>query len=273
MKPFLKWCGGKARLLPELKARVPTKYGRYFEPFAGGAALFFGLDPTQATLGDTNAALIEMYIAVACHTEGVLERLEVLKKSHDALGDTLYYEMRKKWNDNAWSSCVKSRAAAFIYLNKTCFNGLWRVNREGKMNVPVGRYKNPGIYDSERIRASAALLRRAELKVGDYKTTTCEAQRGDFVYFDPPYDPIDKTSNFTSYTKDKFGDAEQAALAEHATKLRDAGVHVMLSNNDTPMIRKLYRGYKFETVRCARAINSDATKRGEINEALITGAP
>ncbi len=273
MKPFLKYVGGKTKLLPELLPRVPSTYGRYFEPFFGGGALFFALDPAQATVGDMNAALIETYIAVACHTEGVLERLEILKKSHDALGETLYYEMRKKWNDNAWAACVKSRAAAFIYLNKTCFNGLWRVNREGKMNVPAGKYKNPSIYDPERIRASAALLRRAELKVGDYKATTCEAQRGDFVYFDPPYDPLDKTSNFTSYTKDRFGDDEQAALAAHATKLRDDGVHVMLSNNDTPLIRKLYRGFKIETVRCARPINSDASKRGEINEALITGAP
>ncbi len=271
--PIVKWVGGKTKLLPELKARVPTKYGRYFEPFAGGAAFFFCLEPAHATLGDMNAALIETYITVACHVEDVIERLDILKKSHTALGDTLYYEMRKKWNGNAWSGCVRSRAAAFIYLNKTCFNGLWRVNKSGEMNVPVGAYKNPGIFDPEAMRAAASVLKRTELKTGDYKATTCEAQRGDFVYFDPPYDPINKTSNFTSYTKDKFGDEEQAALAAHATKLRDAGTHVMLSNNDTPMIRKLYRGFTIDTVRCARPINSNAAKRGQVNEVLITGAP
>ncbi len=271
--PIIKWVGGKTKLLPELKARVPTKYGRYFEPFAGGAALFFCLDPEHATIGDMNAALIEMYIAVACHVEDVIEKLEVLKVSHASLGDALYYEIRKKWNDNAWSHCVRSRAAAFIYLNKTCFNGLWRVNRQGKLNTPVGAYKNPGIYDADDMRAAALALKRAELKIGDYKATTCEATKGDFVYFDPPYDPIDKTSNFTSYTKDKFGDEAQAELAAHAAKLRDGGTHVMLSNNDTPMIRKLYRDFTIDTVRCARPINSKADKRGEINEVLITGAP
>jgi DNA adenine methylase len=266
--PIVKWVGGKTRLLPELLARLPERFGRYYEPFAGGAALFFRVAPRRAVLADSNADLIGLYTAVASDVAAVIRRLEMHRTQHD---ESHYYEMRTRWNDRDVSWSTPERAAAFIYLNKTCFNGLWRVNRSGAFNVPIGRYTDPPICVPSALRAAQDVLSRAELRCADYRTAVADAKSGDFLYFDPPYDPVAPTANFASYTADGFGPDDQRALADTARELVARGCKVMLSNSDTPFIRSLYKGMRVERVKCARAINSNAAKRGDVDELLITG--
>lgn len=266
--PIVKWVGGKTKLLPELRARMPAKYNRYFEPFLGGAAMFFALQPADAVLGDMNGSLVDMYLAVADNVEDVINVLKNHRQAHAR--KEYYYETRQMWNEGHWYDDPSVRAAAFIYLNKTCYNGLWRVNRNGGFNVPRGDYDDPVIFDPDALRAASAVLQKASLRKTPYDTTTASATAGDFVYFDPPYDPHSKTSNFTSYTKDAFGKKEQEQLALHAEDLHRRGVKVMLSNNDTPFIRNLYRGYNIDNVKCSRAINSKGDKRGKVDEVIIT---
>ena len=266
--PVVKWVGGKTKLLPELLARVPERFGRYYEPFAGGAALFFRLAPRRAVLADSNADLIGLYGALATDVAGVIRRLQHHRDAHD---ERHYYATRAKWNDRDASWPAAERAAAFVYLNKTCFNGLWRVNRSGDFNVPIGRYTDPPICVPEALRAASAVLSRAELRNTDYRAAVADAEPGDFVYFDPPYDPVTTTANFTSYTAVAFDADDQRALADCARDLVARGCRVMLSNSDTPFIRSIYKGLKIERVKCARAINSNASKRGEVDEVLITG--
>jgi DNA adenine methylase len=266
--PIVKWVGGKTKLLPELVARMPKKYDRYFEPFAGGAALFFRLGPTAACLGDTNEALIDTYRAVVARVDGIIAWLEEHKQRHSNEG--YYYEIREAWNEGWLDEDSARRAAAFIYLNKTCFNGLWRVNKKGEFNVPRGEYANPSIYNETQMRAASKLLQGVALQWGHYMSTANAALMGDFVYFDPPYDPVSKTSNFTSYTKDTFGKEQQAQLALYARDLATRGVHVMLSNNDTAFVRDLYKGFCIDNVKCGRSINSKGDKRGKVDEVIIT---
>jgi DNA adenine methylase len=266
--PVVKWVGGKTKLLAQLLARMPDRYNRYFEPFAGGAALFFRLAPRRAVLADSNQDLIGLYTAIASDVGAVIRRLELHRRAHD---EAHYYEMRARWNDRDVSWSAPERAAAFIYLNKTCFNGLWRVNRAGAFNVPIGRYTDPPICVPEALRAAHDVLARAELRCADYRTAVADARAGDFLYFDPPYDPLTTTASFTSYTADAFGPDEQRVLADTARTLVARGCKVMLSNSDTPFIRSIYKGFKLDRVKCPRAINSNAAKRGDVDELIITG--
>lgn len=267
--PILKWVGGKGRLLTELRARRPLGYKRYFEPFAGGGALFFDLEPVNAVIADTNEALIDVYLGVARDVEGVIEMLKVHQRAHFH-DEKYYYMIREAWNDGGWLDDRGARAAAFIYMNKTCFNGLWRVNKSGKFNTPRGDYKNPKILDEETLRVASKLLAKATVNVEGYGATTSAAKPGDFVYMDPPYDPLSDTSNFTAYNKEGFGKEQQKLLADHARMLANRGVHVMLSNNDTPYIRSLYDDFHIDTVQCGRSISSKGTKRGPVNEVIMT---
>lgn len=266
--PIIKWVGGKTKLLPQLTARMPERFGRYYEPFAGGAALFFRTAPQRAVLSDSNADLIALYTAVARDAASVIRRLQHHRDAHD---EKHYYAMRAKWNEHHESWSLAERAAAFIYLNKTCFNGLWRVNRAGDFNVPIGRYADPPICVPDALRAAQALLARADLRCGDYRDAVADASRGDLVYFDPPYDPVTPTANFTSYSAAGFGSDDQRALAETARELVARGVRVMLSNSDTPFIRSIYKGFRIDQVKCPRAINSNAAKRGDVDEVIIMG--
>jgi DNA adenine methylase len=266
--PIVKWVGGKTKLLPDLLARMPESFGRYYEPFAGGAALFFRLAPKRAVLADSNPDLIGLYQAVANDVNAVIRRLQAHRDNHD---ESHYYEMRTRWNDRDQQWSTPERAAAFIYLNKTCFNGLWRVNRAGAFNVPIGRYVDPPICVPDTLRAAQQVLSRAEIRRADYRTAVKDAKAGDFLYFDPPYDPVTPTANFTSYTADSFGPDEQRALADTARELVARGCMVMLSNSDTPFIRSIYKGFRVDRVKCARAINSNAAKRGDVDELIITG--
>jgi DNA adenine methylase len=254
--------------MPELLARMPERYGRYYEPFAGGAALFFRVAPRRAVLADSNADLIGLYTAVRTDVAAVIRRLEMHREAHD---QDHYYEMRERWNDREVSWSTPERAAAFIYLNKTCFNGLWRVNRSGAFNVPIGRYTDPPICVPDALRAAQSALSNAELRCADYKKAVADAKPGDFLYFDPPYDPVTSTANFTSYSADGFSHDDQRALADMAKDLVARGCKVMLSNSDTPFIRSIYKGLRVERVKCPRAINSNAAKRGDVDELIITG--
>jgi DNA adenine methylase len=267
-QPVVKWVGGKTKLLAELIARLPDRMTRYYEPFAGGAALFFRVSPDRAVLNDDNADLIRTYRALATDADLVIKKLAYHRVHH---GRAHYYEMRDRWNDPDRVWAPHERAAAFIYLNKTCFNGLWRVNRSGRFNVPMGRYDDPPICVPDALAAAGVALARAELRCGDFRTAVHDAGAGDFVYFDPPYDPVTTTANFTSYTAGSFGADDQRALADLARTLVARGCRVMLSNSDTAFIRSIYKGMTIAKVRCPRAINSDATRRGDVDELIITG--
>jgi DNA adenine methylase len=290
VSPLLKWVGGKSALLPQILKHVPKTFGTYYEPFAGSAALFFHLQPERAVLADKNGNLIQCYQAVVLETERVIRRLRWMERRHAASKPDptwgwnykghFYYQTRKQWNIctafqggrfklETWSPVQK--AAAFLYLNRTCFNGVWRENRMGEFNVPMGRYKNPTICDPPRIRAAAAALERAELVMGDWRATFARAQPGDLVYLDPPYVPKSATANFTSYTAGGFGDKDQDELAAWTREAIDRGVNVLVSNSSTPRVRELYKGLPQVRIRAARSINSNAKRRGKVNEILVVG--
>jgi DNA adenine methylase len=266
--PIVKWAGGKRGLLGELGRRAPRTYLRYFEPFVGGGALFFDLQPAAAFLGDRNAELIDTYRAVRDEVDGVISALAGHRARHD---EDHYYATREAWNHHDVGAGAE-RAAAFIYLNKTCYNGLWRVNSHGQFNVPVGRYVNPPILDPENLRAASRTLAAAHLDAGDFEGVLEDARAGDFVYFDPPYDPVSETADFTSYTPGRFGKAEQERLAGVFRELHGRGCAVMLSNSDTPFVHRLYAGFKVERVSCNRAINSRADARGAVWEVIVTNS-
>lgn len=263
-RPIVKWVGGKTSLLPELLARVPARYGRYYEPFFGGGALFFALAPRSAVIGDANPDLIAMYRVVATAPEAVIARLADHKRRHSRRH---YYLTRDRWNRGP-SMTGAQRAAAFIYLNKTCFNGLWRVNSAGDFNVPMGRYANPAICDAEAIRAASPMLYRAGTRHMGYRACVADAGRGDFLYLDPPYHAV-ATASFTRYTGADFGPDDQIALADTVNVLVRRGCKVLLSNSDTPLIRSLYRRYRIDRVMCKRSVNSNAKKRGPVAEVLV----
>jgi DNA adenine methylase len=261
-RPFLKWAGGKRQLLTELLRNAPRDYSRYFEPFIGGGALFFALSPKRAVLCDVNERLIRTYKGVRDDVERVIDLLEVYP--HDA---EFFYEMRERNIDAGTDAEV---AAWFIYLNRTGFNGLYRVNRDNRFNVPFGRYARPTICDKQTLRACSLALRRARLLHLDFERAVLKAKRGDFVYFDPPYVPLSATSSFTSYTSHGFGAKEQTRLRDTAVELKRRGVRVLLSNSSAPFVRDLYKkGFKVREVSALRPVNSKVTRRGAVTELLI----
>jgi DNA adenine methylase len=265
--PIVKWAGGKTKLLGQLMAARPRAFRRYFEPFLGGGALFFHLAPPVAVLNDSNEDLINTYRCVAWNVEAVIRRLATHRKKHC---EEHFYDIRSRWNDRKRKQSDVQRAAAFIYLNKTCYNGLWRVNSKGLFNVPMGRYDSPQVFDAARLRAASRALQRAEFHAGHFADCLDQADAGDFIYFDPPYHPVTDTANFTSYTSDSFAEDDQRELARAARALAARGCAVMISNSDTPFIRQLYRGFRILRVAAPRAINSKANLRGEVSEVLIS---
>jgi DNA adenine methylase len=263
--PFLKWAGGKSRLIPQYEPYLPAAddVSRYFEPFIGSAALFFHLRPRRALLGDVNANLVTVYRAVQCEPEAVIAALRRHRNTADH-----YYAVRAQ---DPTGLPLAERAARLIYLNKTCYNGLYRENSRGEFNVPFGRYKRPKICDAPRLRAAAAALTGVSLVVGDFATLVAGAGERDYVYFDPPYVPLSLTSNFTSYDRRGFGEGDQRRLAETVAALTKRGCRVMLSNSDAPLVRELYagRGYRLIPIQARRNINSRADRRGPVQELLI----
>lgn len=262
-RPFLKWAGGKSRLISQYKPYFPQKFATYYEPFLGGGAVFFHLLPPRSTLSDINPELINTYCCVKDQVESLISLLEQHQQKHN---ENYYYEMRSHIFD-----LPIERAARFIYLNKTCFNGLYRENSKGQFNVPLGRYKNPQICNPDLLRSVSASLQNVQLEVRSFeKISEWAKNQDDFVYFDPPYHPLNTTSNFTAYSRNSFNQSNQIHLRNIFSELANRGVKVMLSNSDSSFIRDLYQDFKIHTIFAARAINSKATKRGKITEVLIT---
>lgn len=266
-EPFIKWAGGKRQLLPELRKHRPEMFRRYFEPFIGGAALFFDLEPTGgAILGDMNPHLVNAYEVVRDEVDALIHKLLQYKEQHC---EEFYYDVR----DVIFDGDDVTRAANFIYLNKTGYNGLYRVNRDGGYNVPFGRHKNPGIFEPDNLRACSQALQGVRVMANGFQVTVEQAERGDFVYFDPPYVPVGGEADFTSYTADGFTLQDQARLRDCALELKKRGVFVLLSNSDTPQVRQLYRhkdfGFEMRRIEAKRAINSSVDKRGPVGELLI----
>jgi DNA adenine methylase len=262
-RPFIKWAGGKKQILPHLLARAPRAFGTYFEPFLGGGALFFSLSPGKAVLSDLNPYLVNAYSVVRDRVDELAESLKV----HRA--DKEYYYMMRGLSPETMSDV--QRASWFIYLNKTCYNGLWRVNRSGRFNVPFGRYRNPKILDRENLYAVSRALYGALVMCSDFEEAVQMAVPGDFVYFDPPYSPKSGTAGFVSYTGEGFGEEEQERLAGVFRRLSRRGVLVMLSNSDVPLVRRLYEGFRIDTVQASRAISCRGDRRGPVGEVVITG--
>lgn len=261
-KPFLKWAGGKSKLVPEIFRRFPRQYGHYYEPFMGGAAVFFAGQPENATLSDINDELVNAYRAIRDDVDSVIAALQTHRATEEH-----FYAVRGQERSALAPAASTART---IFLNRTCFNGLYRVNRKGRFNVPFGRYANPKICDVSNLHAVSRALRNVEILHRSVFEIENQARRGDLVYFDPPYDPVSKTSSFTSYTQQGFGDAEQEQLAALCRILDGKGVHFVLSNSDTPFVRGLYRGFKIEQVYVRRAINSRADRRGPVAEVLVS---
>jgi DNA adenine methylase len=273
--PFVKWAGGKTQLFPELDKRIPSHFDRYFEPFLGGGAFFFHLASEKqlrftAYLSDVNDELITAYKVVKNDVERLVELLRIHAREYKKDRYEYYYKLRaeiKPLHD-------VEKAARFITLNKTCYNGLYRVNKNGMFNVPIGNYKNPLICDTDNLRSVSLALRHsnAHLLVSDYKEILQDAQQDDFVYLDPPYKPTSATASFTSYTNAGFRDADQQELYEVFRRLDRKGCKLLLSNSDTSFIRQLYAGYEdgIVEVNALRAINCKGSKRAGHKELLIS---
>jgi len=275
--PFLKWAGGKGQLLETFEKYFPSKFETYFEPFLGGGAVFFHLVSRgkirRAVISDLNKDLMNCYVAVRDHLEELLVNLRKLQ--HHAKDKQFYYEVaRKRFNQIQLNSGLEGnveKAALLFYLNRTCYNGLYRVNKKGEFNVPWGRYKNPKIYDEDNLRVISEILNRLDVRIlcCDYYEAVKNAEENDFVYFDPPYQPISPTAYFTAYTPETFPPKEQERLANVFHELSSKHCLLMLSNS--PKVRHLYegRGYQIEIVKAPRAISSVGNKRGPIDELLV----
>jgi DNA adenine methylase len=287
LSPFVKWAGGKSQLLKQFARLYPARFKTYFEPFLGGGAVFFDLHSkgkiNKAILSDSNSDLMNLWSAVKYSVTELVEELEILqKRSSDRAA---YYESRKEFNllslnDGFLSKPHVRKAALMLYLNKTCFNGLYRVNSQGKFNVPFGRYKSPSLYKRPKIMAIHQALNhenKVELRCEDFGSCVRDAEKGDFVYFDPPYQPISKTSSFTSYTAGGFGEEQQERLAQTFRDLYSRGCYVMESNSySEEFLEELYSDYfpqGFHEVRASRAISSVGSGRGAIREFVILTYP
>jgi DNA adenine methylase len=264
-RPFLKWVGGKGHLLPVLRKRVPGGFaGTYHEPFVGGGALFFALRPPRAHLSDNNLRLVRTYRAIRDDVARVVALLAQLPHDKD-----LFLQLRREPIDECSDDATV--AAWMIYLNKTSFNGLYRVNKRNIYNVPFGRYTNPLICDERNLRACCEVLQGVEIHHEPFHSVLDRAIAGDFVYFDPPYIPLSATSNFTSYTEGGFSDADQVRLRDVALELKARDVHVLLSNSSAARVRELYSpGFRKVAVSVPRRVNSRAEGRGVVDELLIS---
>lgn len=289
LKPFVKWVGGKGQLLEELEKLLPAKgekvLTKYCEPMIGGGALLFAVlskcDFKELYIGDKNPELINAYGAIKLHAEKLIERLDEMQKAFLSMDENdrkvYYYSVRDKFNCTPLSdNTAVEKAAYFIFLNKTCFNGLYRVNRKGQFNVPMGAYKNPTICDEENLLNVSKALQNVTIVCGDYTLSKGFIDKNTFVYLDPPYRPISETSAFTSYNADSFDDEEQIRLAKFIDEINLTGAKIVLSNSDPKnanpddmFFDDLYKAYSIKRVSACRMINSNADNRGKINELII----
>lgn len=264
-KPILKWAGGKTQMLGDLLPKVPASYGKYIEPFIGGGAMFFALQPENAVIADSNPELVNMYREVADHVDSVIEFLRKYENSSE-----MFYDVRSQ----DWTQLSKSEAAArTIFLNKTCFNGLYRVNKKGQFNVPYGKYKNPKICDVEGLYAASEALKKATIVCGDYFLVLEHyAQPGDFVFLDPPYLPISEYSDFKRYTKEQFYEEDHIELAKMVMALHERGCTVVLTNSNHPLVHELYAPFTIDVIQTKRHISCNGkTRKGE--DVIVTVPP
>lgn len=270
-KPFVKWAGGKRQIISELKKYVPETFNTYYEPFIGGGALLFELAPEKAVINDYNTELINVY-RVLCDETKFKKMCSQLNKYETSHSEEFYYEIRNKDKNKQMFSRLAdyTRAARTIYLNKTCFNGLYRVNSKNEFNVPSNKKAKVNTYDSENLLTVNMYLtfNKVEILNGDYEQALKNVQKGDFVYFDPPFDSDTKT--FTNYTDIGFGKEEQRRLADVFKTLDEKGAYVMLSNHNTVLINELYQDYHIHIIKAKRNINSKSSGRGKIEEVIIT---
>lgn len=272
MHPFVKWAGGKKQLLDKLHSLMPKTYNRYFEPFIGGGALLFSVAPKDFVINDFNSELIQAYFCFTNETDfkKLLEALDFHQMHHS---EEHYYDVRNmdKKSDFLFLP-IYERAARMIYLNKSCFNGLYRVNSKGYFNVPSGRKKTVNCYEQENLKEISTFFSSSKFKIfnGDFQDAISEVKAGDFVYFDPPYDTWESKDSFTSYAKNPFGKEEQKRLANVYKELSEKGAYVMLSNHNTEFIRELYKEFNIHVVEAKRMINSKASGRGNVEEVIIT---
>ena len=287
-KPFVKWAGGKSQLLAEIRAKYPQRVERYCEPFVGGGAVLFDVlqtfHPEQVLINDINAELMSTYAHIRDNVESLIAMLSGLQAKYRSQSadenKTFFYEKRSRYNQiklNGSESESLEKAALFIFLNKTCFNGLYRVNSKGLFNVPFNNARNPLLCDAENLRECARLLQNVEMTAGDY--SQCEPFIDDktFVYIDPPYRPLTQTAAFTSYSEGGFSDKEQIALGDFITRISGRDAKVLASNSDPKntdvsdtFFDDLYAAFRIERVSAARMINADAKKRGAVSELLIS---
>ena len=270
-QPFLKWAGGKSQLLEQFEPYFPASIQSYCEPFLGGGAVFFHLKARfpklLAALHDNNEELVNCYAAVRDEVQELMRRLDEHLEEFRSHGERYYYQVRDQHKLNG----TVERASRMIFLNKTCYNGLWRVNGRGEFNVPIGSYRpeKVSLYDRANLLAASRALQDVDLTVQDFRRTLAAAKQGDFVYVDPPYYPLSRTANFTSYTKEEFGETQQKELARLAAQAAKRGAQIMLSNSDTPLTRELYAGFNLKTVQARRAVNCDGSKRGRVSELIV----
>ena len=267
--PILKWVGGKRQLLAHIEPLIP-KYSTYYEPFVGGGAVLFRIQPAKAVINDSNPELINVYLTIKNELGALTEKL----KEHKAnSSEEYFYSIRALDRDKKIFENMTNveRAARIIYLNKTCYNGLFRVNSLGEFNSPWGRYRNPNITNETTLNALHTYFNKANItiKCGDYTEALKGIRKGAFVYFDPPYMPISSSASFTGYTAGGFGEQEQVALKEQCDALNAKGIKFLLSNSSCPFIEDLYKDYIVEHVNAKRAINANPKKRGEIKEVLV----
>ena len=271
-KPFVKWAGGKRQLLAELEKNFPKQFGTYFEPFLGGGAVLFDLlakkPNIKCSVSDLNSDLVLAYVTIRDKLGRLIESLENHSKNYHKDSTGYYYEVRKQEPKSQIE-----KVSRLLFLNKTCFNGLYRVNSKGKFNVPLGRYTNPNIVNRENLITASKFLQSEKIKIScrDFESILKDAKKGDFVYFDPPYQPVSDTANFTSYTHRDFTEDDLQRLADLANQLNSKGAHVLLSNSNTKIVKKIFSSKKWKVKEIAvnRAINSNSQKRTGHKEILI----
>lgn len=286
--PFVKWAGGKTQLLPEIRKHYPHRIKKYCEPFVGGGAVLFDVlqkcRPEKVLVNDVNEELINTYLQIKTDCNLLIEQLSELQQDYKSQSleknKILFYEKRLCYNElkiNRNDAENLEKAALFIFLNKTCFNGLYRVNKKGEFNVPFNNAKNPLICDEENLRACSELLQNVQMKTGDYSNCKNFIDSETFVYLDPPYRPLTQTSAFTSYSENNFSDKEQLELGKFITEISSKGAKVLASNSDPKNTNKednffddLYSNFEIERITASRMINSNAKKRGAISELLIS---
>jgi len=271
-KPFVKWAGGKRQLIPEIEKHLPEKFSSYYEPFLGGGALLFHLLSKNKNLkgyvSDLNSDLILAYVTIRDNLDGLLKSLQKHSDNYFSDSKSYYYLVRETNPKNQIE-----KVSRLLFMNRTCFNGLYRVNSKGKFNVPLGRYSNPNIVQEENLHSVNQLLNHKKIIINcqDFSSTVEKVKKGDFVYFDPPYQPVSKTANFTSYTNGNFGLNDLKRLAKVSNELAKKGVNVLLSNSSTKQVRELFSSKDWEIfeIQANRAINSDSNNRTGHSELLI----